>query len=98
MDVVTLLRSTDTSIKVSHFDSEEIERTLSLIPGKLNSLRGATKYHEIFVNPTGKILVKELPTDAQYGTVNITVKKKRGAPRTGIEAPVARVDDQEDET
>ena len=98
LDVVTLLRSTDTSIKVSHFDSEEIERTLSLIPGELNSLRGATKYHEIFVNPTGKILVKELPTDAQYGTVNITVKKKRGVPRTGIEAPVARVDDQEDET
>ena len=77
---------------------KKIERTLSLIPGELNSLRGATKYHEIFVNPTGKILVKELPTDAQYGTVNITVKKKRGVPRTGIEAPVARVDDQEDET
>ena len=93
-DVVTLLDSTNTSIKVTHFDSTDIEKTLSLIPGELNSLRGATKYHEIFVNPSGKILVKELPTDDQYGTVNITVKKKRGVPGRGVEAPVARIDDE----
>ena len=93
-DVVTLLQSTDSSIHVSYFDAQDIQETLSLIPGELNPFRGATKYHEIFVNPTGKILVKELPSDDHYATVNITVKKKRGAPNRSIEANVARVDDE----
>ena len=92
LDVVTLLKSTNTTIDISHFDCEDIKKTLSLIPGELNSFRGATKYHEIFVNPTGKILVKELPTDERYGTVSITVKKKRGAPSTSMGEPVAMID------
>ena len=46
------------------------------------------------MNPTGKILAKELPSDDHYATVNITVKKKRGAPNRSIEANVARVDDE----
>ena len=95
-DVATLLGSTDTSIKVSHFTKEDIEKTLAIIPGELNSLKGATKYHEIFVNPVGKIMVKELPTDDNYNTVNITVKRRRQLNRGGIEAPVARIDDNPD--
>ena len=91
LDVVNLLNSTGTSIQISYFDSEDIKKTLSLIPGDLKSLRGATKFHEILVNPSGKIMVKELPTDETYGTVNISFKKNNT--RT-IEEPVARMDDE----
>ena len=96
-DVQTLLESSDTSIKVSHFTKDDIENTLSIIPGELNSLRGATKYHEIFVSPIGKILAKELPTDDHYNNVNVTVKRRRQLNRAGIEAPVARVDENNDD-
>ena len=89
--MVNLLNSTGTSIQISYFDSEDIKKTLSLIPGDLKSLRGATKFHEILVNPSGKIMVKELPTDETYGTVNISFKKNNT--RT-IEEPVARMDDE----
>ena len=94
-DVTTLLNSTNTSINVSHFTKEDIQKTLDLIPGELNSLRGATKYHEICVNTAGRISAKELPTDDNYINVNITVKRKRqqqGEVR-GIDAPVARIDE-----
>ena len=94
LDVVTLLSSTATSIQLSHFDSEDIKKTLSLIPGDLNSLKGATKFHEIFVNPSGKILVKELPTDDRYGSVNITVKNRRAESSRSIEEQVARIDNE----
>ena len=70
-DVATLLGSTDTSIKVSHFTKEDIEKTLAIIPG-------------------------ELPTDDNYKTVKISVKRRRQLNRGGIEAPVARIDDNPD--
>ena len=54
-DVTDLLKSTDTMIEVSHFNREDIETTLNLIPGVLNSLKGAMKLHEIFVNENGVI-------------------------------------------
>ena len=91
-DVKALLTSTNTSIKITHFTREEIQETLDIIPGELNSLRGATKYHLLSVNAAGGMSAKELPTDDQSIAVNITVKRKRHQTGTGIEAPIAAVD------
>ena len=96
-DVTDLLKSTDTMIEVSHFNREDIETTLNLIPGVLNSLKGAMKLHEIFVNENGVIRVKELPTDDQYTLTNITVRNRRtGAGGRGMELAVARITEDEE--
>ena len=84
-------------IEVSHFNREDIETTLNLIPGVLNSLKGAMKLHEIFVNENGVIRVKELPTDDQYTLTNITVRNRRTvAGGRGIELAVARITEDEE--
>ena len=93
-DVTALLTSTNTSIKLTHFTREEIQETLAIIPGDLNSLRGATKYHLLSVNAAGVMIAKELSSDDQSIAVNITVKRKRQQAGTGIEAPIAVIDNQ----
>ena len=96
-DVTDLLRSTDTSIEVTHFKKEDIIKTLNLIPGVLNSFRGAMKIHEIFVNENGVIRVKQLPTDEHYNLINITVRNRRargGVGRGGVEEAIARVSEE----
>ena len=93
-DVTTLLKSTSTTIKITNFNREDIQKSLDTIPGELNSLRGATKYHQLSVNIAGKMSAKELPTDDQSIAVNITVKKKRQQAGRGIEAPIANIDNE----
>ena len=88
-DVATLMQSVYSSIDVSSFTKVDIDRTFRLIPGELNTFKGATKYHEIYVNPQGIIRVKELPTDDVYRLINITIKRGRNAGRREIE-PVVR--------
>ena len=76
-DVATLMQSVYSSIDVTIFNQEDIAKTFELIPGELNTFRGATKFHEIYVNTQGIIRAKELPTDDSYKLVNITFKRVR---------------------
>ena len=95
-DVTELLSSTNTTIKIDHFTADDIQKTLEIIPGELNSLRGATKYHQIRVDAAGKMSAKMLPTDEHSVNINLTVKRKRQQGGRGIGGSVARVDDNDE--
>ena len=83
------MQTTYSTIEVTSFTKEDIKRTLNLIPGELNTFKGATKFHEIFVNPQGVMRVKELPTDNSYKLSNITVKRIRGGVGGGRQVEIA---------
>ena len=46
------------------------------MPEKIGALVGATKLHELLFEPDGKIIKKNIPTEAFYKAVKIKTGKK----------------------
>ena len=61
----------ETSIELSIHTKEDIEKVTESMKEKIGTLVGATEIHELLFEPNGKIMKKNLPSEAFYKPVNI---------------------------
>ena len=68
---------------------ENIDQVVQVLPGKLSSLTGALKIHQLVVSKDGSMSTKQMPAE-QAKPFRITVTVRRAAAAT---APVQETDE-----